>query len=73
MWLKYIDGTEGNDSLFDLSPEWQRLHVARCMDCNPDEPAGWPTQVIDDLLALRRSRGKKAFHIELRRLMSPEG
>jgi hypothetical protein len=70
MRLKYIDGTEGDDSLFDLSLDWQRLHVARCMDCNPDEPAGWPTNIIDELLTLRRNKGKEAFYRELGRMLS---
>ena len=70
MQLKYRDGTEGNDSLFDMSPNWQRLHVARCLDCNPDEPAGWPTRVIDELLTLRREQGKEKFYTEIGRMLS---
>lgn len=70
MKLRYLDGTEDDDPIFDRSEDDQRTYMARIIGCNPGFPEGWPLLIIDDLLNLRRTRGKPAFYREIGRLLS---
>lgn len=70
MKLKYRDGTEDEDNLFDRPDDEQRAFVARCMNLSPD-PDYWPEDVIENLLCVRRLDGKPAFHRRLQQMLSP--
>lgn len=72
MKLRYLDGTEDDDSLFDRSDDEQAAMVARMMGLRPD-PDYWPEDVIQNLLSVRRLEGKAKFHTELRSMMTPGG
>ena len=72
MKLTYRDGRSGDDRLFDLTIDEQRAHVARCMDCDPRHPGGWPITLIDRLLNVRRHQGQPDFYRALGQIMSPD-
>lgn len=59
------------DLFVHLTPEDQRRYMAKALDCNPDEPAGWPNRMIDDLIHVRLKQGKRAFYERLGWLLSP--
>lgn len=71
MLMKYRDGTQGDDYLFDQPEDLHRVYVAGCMGLNWSNPDDWPIETIDQLLYVRKTEGLKAFHLELRRTMSP--
>lgn len=71
MKMKYLDGKEANDDLFDRSLPQQRAYVARAMNLNPSED-GWPVDILDRLLAVRRANGREAFYREIGRMLSPD-
>jgi hypothetical protein len=72
MLLKYRDGKEANDDLFDRPLAEQHAFVAKCLGCPPDEDY-WPHDSIERLLAIRMNEGIWPFHEELNRMMSPGG
>lgn len=59
------------DLFVHLTPEDQRRYMAKAIDCDLDDPAKWPTRIIDRLTQLRLTKGKRAFYEELGRLLSP--
>ncbi len=70
MLLTYLDGTKGDDDLFDQALSAQYAYVARCMNMAP-EPDDWSLPEFDRLLALRRLKGRPAFYRELGRMLTP--
>lgn len=70
MLMKYRDGTQGDDYLFDQPEDLHRAYVAGCMGLNPATPGDWPMATIERLLFIRQNDGLKAFHSELRRTVS---
>jgi hypothetical protein len=72
MRMQYSDGTSGDDYLFDQPEDLHRVYIAGCMNLNPNTPEDWPMASIERLLFFRRHHGLKAFHRELRRMMSPD-
>ena len=66
MLMKYRDGTQGNDYLFDLPDELHRDYVAGCMGLSPWDRTSWPMSEIERLIFIRQYDGLKAFHRELR-------
>lgn len=71
MLMKYRDGTQGDDYLFDQPEDLHRVYIAGYMNLNPATPENWPMALIERLLFIRRNDGLKAFHAELRRTLSP--
>lgn len=71
MLLKYRDGTEADDMLFDLPKEGQNQYVARCLGFDPDTPKTWPFDTIERLLGLRRTQGEEAFFRDITRMLVP--
>jgi hypothetical protein len=72
MLMKYRDGTEGDDYLFDQPKDLHHAYVAGCMNLDPAHPEDWPMAEIERLLFIRENDGLKAFHRELRRTLSPQ-
>ena len=72
MLLKYLDGTEEDDRLFDLNPEEQKLYMAQVLGMNPATPDDWPVDTFDRLLAIRRVKGRPEFYREVGRMLSPD-
>lgn len=70
MRMNYLDGSSGHDDLFDLPFERQRRHIALCMGYNPDAPQSWHGDAIETLLAVRRLKGRRAFYVELGRMLT---
>ena len=70
--MQYLDGTTGNDAMFDVPIEQRRDHVARCLGCNPHHPVGWPLEIIDRLIDLRAAEGKPKFYREIGRMLTPD-
>jgi hypothetical protein len=72
MLLRYRDGTEDDDRMFDLPIDQQREHVARAMGLGPNwvKDGGWE-RLIDTLLSVRRNDGKPSFYREIGRMLSP--
>lgn len=68
MHLKYRDGTEFDDGLFDLDVATQRQIMAAEMGLNPNTPYTWPVGTLDKLLGIRRLDGVLPFHAELQRM-----
>lgn len=73
MRLRYRDGTEDDDELFNMLPESQRMYVARCIGLGPNwvKDSQWE-RTIDLLLSIRRHDGKSSFYREVGRMMSPD-
>lgn len=69
--MQYLDGTTGNDPLFDQPEDLWRVYIAGCAGFNCWKPEEWPMAVIDKLLWVRQNEGMKAFHRELRRAFLP--
>lgn len=55
----------------DAAPDQQRRAVAQTIGCAPDQPAGWPNDIIDRLIDLRKTEGAKAYFEEVGRLLGP--
>jgi hypothetical protein len=73
MKLRYRDGSEDEDALFDMLPESQRQYVARCINLGPNwvKDPMWE-RMIDTLLSVRRNDGKASFYREVGRMLSPD-
>jgi len=71
MLMKYRDGTQGDDYLFDQPEDLHRVYIAGCLNLNPATPEDWSMALIEHLLFIRQNDGLKAFHAELRRTLSP--
>lgn len=71
MLMKYRDGTQEDDYLFDQPEDLHRVYIAGCLSLNPAAPEDWPMDLIERLLFIRQYDGLKAFHRELRRTLSP--
>lgn len=71
MKVKYPNGTEADDPLFDRPLNEQRAYVARAMGLKPDTPDDWPIQTIDHLLGLRQHYGVQRYFVEMGRMMNP--
>lgn len=71
MLMKYRDGTQGDDPLFDQPEDLHRVYIAGCMALNPADRENWPMATIERLLFIRQNDGLKAFHRELRQTVSP--
>ena len=73
MKIRYSDGSEDDDRLFDLPLDRQRQYIARCIMLGPgwiNEPM-W-TRIIDTLISVRRNDGKSSFYREIGRMLSPD-
>lgn len=70
MRLTYLDGTKGDDDLYDQPLSVQHAYVARCMNITPDSEY-WSLPELDRLLALRRLKGRSAFYREIGLMLTP--
>lgn len=71
MKVRYRDGTEADDPLFDSPLDEQRAYVARAMGLHPGAPSSWPIGTIDHLLGLRQYEGAQRYFIEMERMLHP--
>jgi len=71
MYLKYMDGSSGDDVIFDLALRDRRSIVARDMNLHPEQPETWPTETIDQLLGIRQFEGERRYHTELSKMLMP--
>ena len=71
MKLKYMEGGECDDALFDKPLAEQHLYIAKMINMNPNDPSDWTIEIFDRLLSIRRLHGKEKFYREIGQMLSP--